>query len=846
MGHGCAADWTVAEDGEVFEVRSESLPVFCQHPIVARDTLADANLSMFAFSVADEAGVVGPCRTLAAAYESWIDCLQAEATGPDLSPELQKTAADNLDRCWESLARMRRGIDLIETNTEVRTAFQWMNRAMVQQRTHYSLSAEKDKRRAWVMGSDGPTPERPFVAPDYPFSVSWRPFQLAFILMNLAAFVDPHDAERDLVDVIWFPTGGGKTEAYLGLAAWAMLFRRMNDPADAGVSVLMRYTLRLLTAQQFQRASSLICALELMRRADPKRLGEQPFSIGLWVGGDVTPNKEADAVSKLAELDSGDGQNPFVVLACPWCGVEMGRRPYGKGFRVFGYVLEKKPRTVRFRCEDPGCPFGDTHGLPLEVIDERIYRAPPTMVIGTVDKFATLPWNPEARRLFGLDVGVSPPDLIIQDELHLISGPLGSMVGHYGTVIEELCTRQVKGRRIAPKIVASTATISHADEQVQALYSRPARLFPAQALRAGDSFFAIERPELPGRTYVGVLGSGLSSHVVAQIRVTAALLQAPANLKGAATDEALDPYWSLITYFNSLRELGRASTLIQADIREYLNWIWQRTGVSDSRLEGLDRRRFINHDVELTSRVQSAQIPEVLERLFTGLPDTSAVDVCFATNMLQVGLDVSRLSLMMIVGQPKGASEYIQASSRVGRDGRKPGLVVTNYNPFKPRDRSHFESFRPYHESIYRFVEPTSVTPFSLPVCERAIHALVIALIRCLEPTLRDSPQGGPDATVRSRISEIVLRRVRSVAPHELERAQSVLDGFFDDWARKNPERYGALSQHPDPGRPLMILAGRLWGDGEDPIPKATPSSMRSVDAESSARLLNDYIAEVD
>ena len=370
-------------------------------------------------------------------------------------------------------------------------------------------------------GQTGRRPTAPFVTPEYSFQVAWRPFQLAFILMNLVAFVYPRDAERDLVDVIWFPTGGGKTEAYLGLAAWSMLFRRMNDPADTGVSVLMRYTLRLLTAQQFQRASSLICALELMRRADPKRLGQEPFSIGLWVGGDVTPNSEADAIRKLSELDNGDGQNPFVVLACPWCGVEMGRRPYGKGFRVFGYVPEKKPRTVRFRCEDPGCPFGNSHGLPLEVIDERIYRSPPTMVIGTVDKFATLPWNPEARRLFGLDVGVSPPDLIIQDELHLISGPLGSMVGHYETVIEELCTRQDKGRRIGPKIVASTATISHADEQVQALYSRDARLFPAQALRAGDSFFAIERPELPGRTYVGVLGSGLSSHVVAQIRVTA-------------------------------------------------------------------------------------------------------------------------------------------------------------------------------------------------------------------------------------------------------------------------------------------------------------------------------------
>lgn len=847
VGHGCAADWAVGDNDEIVELRSETLPVFAQHPIIARDRLAGADLSMLGIASADVAGVLGTCEKLAEAYEEWITGQRLQAAAEELGAELNDTAIKHLDRCDESLRRMRRGIATLEGDNDAMTAFRWMNQAMVQQRSHYALSAEKEKRRSWIVGTDGPVPIRPYVAPEYPLSVAWRPFQLAFILMNLTGFVDPSHAERDLVDVIWFPTGGGKTEAYLGLAAWVMLHRRLKNPGDGGTNVLMRYTLRLLTAQQFQRASSLVCALELMRRDMPQQLGPESFTIGLWLGGSVTPNKEADALKQLNELDNDEGQNPFIVLACPWCGVEMGRRPYGRGSRIFGYTRERHPnKTVRFRCEDPNCPFCDVAGLPLEVIDERIYRHPPTLVIGTVDKFAMLPWNPEARKLFGIDCGVSPPDLIIQDELHLISGPLGSMVGHYETIIDELCSREVNGLRISPKIVASTATISHADEQVRALYARSARLFPAQALRAGDSFFAVERPDLPGRTFVGVLGSGLSSHVVAQIRVTAALLQGPANLRGIAAAEDLDPYWSLITYFNSLRELGRASTLIQADIREYLNWIWQRTGVSNSRQEGIDRRRFINNDVELTSRVPSTQIPEVLERLFTGLPDPTAVDVCFATNMIQVGLDVPRLSLMMIVGQPKGASEYIQASSRVGRDLNKPGLVVTNYNPFKPRDRSHFESFRPYHESIYRFVEPTSVTPFSLPVCERAIHALAIALIRCLDPAYRDHPADGSGSALRVRVTEIILRRVRLVAPEEIDRAEQVLEEFFVDWDRKNPERYGDFLPFPDPSRPLMIPAGKIWGDGEDPIPKPTPSSMRSVDAESAARVLNAYIADRD
>lgn len=847
VGHGCAADWRT-EGVQVTEVRTEIMPVFTQHPILPRDQLEGVNLSMLGLSRSTDAEVLVSCEKLASDYETWIRRQQTEPTISSLSPELKATAQTHLARCGESLERIRRGIQVLRNDSVAMKAFRWMNLAMVQQRSHYGLSADKEKRRGWTQGPDGLTPERPFMHPEYPYSVAWRPFQLAFILMNLQGLADDSVAgiaERQLVDVIWFPTGGGKTEAYLGLAGWLMLYRRLCCPTNSGTAVLMRYTLRLLTAQQFQRASSLICALELLRRENSRDLGEEPITIGLWLGSGMTPNKDEDAIARLEELNRGEAQNPFVVLSCPWCGVEMGPRQVGATTRVIGYHKLRDPRpTVALACEDPNCPFR-TSGLPLEVIDERIYRRPPTMLIGTVDKFAMLAWTPEARRIFGIDVGnVDPPDLIIQDELHLISGPLGSMVGHYETLIDELCTKQERGTRVGPKIVASTATIARADEQVEALYARRARLFPSQALQAGDSFFAEERSDIPGRTYVGVLAAGLSSHIVAQIRTTAALLQAPSNLRGIVDPKALDPYWSLVAYFNSLRELGRASTLIQADIREYLNWIWQRSGVSGTRGETVDRRRFINHAVELTSRVPSAEIPEVLERLFTSLPDPATVDVCFATNMIQVGLDVPRLSLMTIVGQPKGASEYIQASSRVGRDVGKPGLVVTNYNPFKPRDRSHFETFRQYHDAIYRHVEPTSVTPFSLPVLERAVHALAVALIRCTEPSLRERPVGELPLRLQDRVREVVLRRVERVAKHECERAEVVLAKFFDDWRRKQPERYGDFSPTPADSRPLMVPAGRIWGDSEDPIPKPTPSSMRNVDAESEARVIHAYLDE--
>lgn len=843
VGHGCAADWIIEDDVAIL-LKTEAMPAVEQPPVLPRNDLQGVDLSMLGLSLADDAEIIASCKHLAAAYEAWIEDQATSIPSLELGTVLQTAARANLDQCREALHRIRRGIDRLQGDTEAMTAFRWMNRAMLEQRAHYALSAESSLRRGWVRAAgSGFSPARPYRTPEYRSDVRWRPFQLAFILMNLAGVSDTADPERALVDVIWFPTGGGKTEAYLGLAAWTMLRRRMADPSDAGVSVLMRYTLRLLTAQQFQRAASLVCALELLRRDQPDRLGTEPYSIGLWLGGSVTPNRDRSAVDALTALNRGESRNPFVVLSCPWCGIEMGPRRIGndRAATVFGY--QKQTGTVRFVCPDPSCEFAGAQGLPLEVIDERIYDRPPTMVIGTVDKFAMLPFTPLARRLFGLGYGeVSPPDLIIQDELHLISGPLGSMVGHYETLIDALCTRKgADGRTRSPKIVASTATISRASEQVRALYGREARLFPPQALSAGDSFFAEERSDLPGRLYVGALGSGLSSHIVAQIRLTAALLQAPAGLRQTMTDADVDPYWTLVTYFNSLRELGRASTLIHADIREYLKWVWRRAGLQEAPTDRTKLRRFVDEDrvAELTSRVPSEDIPSVLERLFTGLPEKNAVDVCFATNMIQVGLDVPRLSLMMIVGQPKGASEYIQASSRVGRDLSRPGLVVTNYNPFKPRDRSHFESFRAYHENIYRFVEPTSVTPFSLPVNERAVHALAVALLRCLDDGMRDRPGAGPSDSVEAVVRNTVLQRARLVAPDEVERTEAVLDRFLSSWKARQPHRYGGFTD--EEGIPLMVPAGAPRPDPLETIPKPTPTSMRSVDAESEARIAGSY-----
>ena len=361
---------------------------------------------------------------------------------------------------------------LLADDPQIRTAFTLANLAILIQQI-------RSRREARIASFDPATStvlfEEPYETLDLNSQrakgCAWRAFQIAFILASLRSTADSSHDDRELVELIWFPTGGGKTEAYLGLAAFSVFLRRLRDPADTGVQALMRYTLRLLTAQQFQRAGRLVCAMEYLRRHHSAALGDETISIGIWLGGSTTPNTRADALAVFRSLTRGDGakENQFVLDRCPWCGAQMGPVELagrGRGRRsipkVIGY--EQRGKTVVYACPDHLCEFHES--MPLYVIDEDIYEIRPALIIGTVDKFAMLAWRPQARSLFGIAMdgtrSYSPPGLIIQDELHLISGPLGSMVGLYEPVIEELCTDGRGSPPARPKIISSTATSSAA------------------------------------------------------------------------------------------------------------------------------------------------------------------------------------------------------------------------------------------------------------------------------------------------------------------------------------------------------------------------------------------------
>lgn len=856
VGHGCATDWIANENNEVIEIATSTIPTYEIKPIVPTG-FPDLQLNMYEMSdFGNQETAIANLKLLCDKYELWID--QQQKLISTLSDEFEDTANRHIASCHKCLTRMKEGIRLLEENKDVRKAFNLMNRAMLMQQLHSNIPL-----REWYFDKEDETWKIPeMVLPDIHQSSTWsdwdeslqqntklgqwRPFQIAFIMMNLKSIALPEVPDRRIVDLIWFPTGGGKTEAYLGLTSYTIFLRRLRDKTDEGTTVLMRYTLRLLTAQQYQRASSLIAACDLIRKENEDELGTERITIGLWAGLGLTPNRKEDAVRALRALNGGQRyENPFIMLKCPWCGAQMGQIREKGQTRVKGYFQTRRPSTVIYKCDNSECEFSTQNfPLPLRVIDEDIYESPPTVIIGTVDKFAILPWKPEARTIFGFRENgerKTPPELIIQDELHLISGPLGSMVGHYETLISELCLNLETG--ISAKIIASTATISRAREQCHALYNcgrENVFQFPPQSLESGYSFFAYEDREAPGRMYAGVYAASGISHAMAQIRVISVLLQG-AKSANVNDEKKRDYYWTILNYFNSLRELGHAATLINADIREYLNAMWIRKGIRKSG--NFDPRRFINRHIELTSRIPSTQIPFSLQALEINYPSNEnlPVDVCLATNMISVGVDVQRLGLMTVVGQPKTTSEYIQATSRVGRSKEGPGLVVIIFNPQKPRDRSHYEHFRSYHSRIYSQVEPSSVTPFSAPVRDRALHAILIGLIRYFFPKHQKSPQPVPDEKVIDKLREIIHRRVAGIDPHEEVLTIRLLMERIDDWSRLAPSQYGNFFYN-DAEAPLIYPAGTKPQEDWENRSWATPTSMRSVDADCEANVIANYL----
>lgn len=831
IGHGCAATWNDTTCPQI--IKAEVMPSYDVKPILPTKSSAELNMQRYMneieFAIKD-------LSILCSEYEVWIKGLENEKnswiSGNDEKLKSFASVAEHqIELCNYCLSRMRNGLVLLQSDNDIASAFMLMNRAMLMQQLHYRLPLREYKEYNFknlelVLENDlvipDPDDKATWYEPDKNTYGRWRPFQIAFILLNLESIANKKSVEREMVDLIWFPTGGGKTEAYLGLSAYSILLRRIKSPKAAGTAVIMRYTLRLLTSQQFSRAAALVCSLEKLRMDNPKLLGEDRISIGLWVGHKFEDSSLSDVRNKINQINKGKLKvDPGVLLKCPWCGASMRRF----GEHTPGYDISSDKKRIVYRCGNSSCLYSsedEKKTLPIELYDEEIYNYPPTVLFGTVDKFATIPFKPIAKKIFGGDNEYDPPELFIQDELHLITGPLGSTVGLYETMISEVCKRN--GFR--PKIVASTATISHAKQQCNALYAcgeDKVFQFPVPGLSYRDNFFAEEKKDAVGRTYIGLYGNSTSSSAFASIFTFAAELYA-ANEIAPQNNVEKDPYFTNLAYFNSMRELGQAATWLSADIRERLETIY------DSRLKKHKTgRRYIydNRLAELTSRMENEEIPEILQKLEYSFEEPDALDICLATNMVSVGVDVPRLGLMTVTGQPKSMSEYIQTTSRIGRN--KPGSVIVIYNTSKPRDRSHYEKFQNQHSKLYFSVEPTSVTPFSRPLRERAIAAIFVGLYRLLYNPNNCVP---PTQTQFDDIVDIITSRSDIVDSSETLDIKNQLNKLYKEWCHQSPQKYSCNMINPDPDATLVYPAGseppKSWAGRGWPI----PNSMRNVDRE--------------
>lgn len=856
-GRGCAAAWEKPISGKTAYVYTSFIP---QHEFPGViSTLEGFDKTFFSMRFlgqkAKKDDILNRLNCLADAYEGWIQ----EKLVKDLKmqdTEFKDTVGkDVVEKCLADLKRIREGITLLLSDELSFDAFCFMNRVMILQRNIMNYSKKHGKGIACNF--------KDFVDPRNPENeFGWRPFQIAFILMNINAIVNPLHKDRDIVDLLYFPTGGGKTEAYLGIMAFVIANRRLRADStlelnkDGGVTVILRYTLRLLTTQQRDRLTKMIIAAEMIRKKESPKYGVAPISIGFWVGGGVTPNS-FDDLKESAEEPGKARHNRNLLYkqlpTCPFCGNQLSEDEF---------YIDTKKKEVKIHCGEKNCVFYKYNpkqfSVPVYLVDEEIYRKCPTIILSTVDKFAKLPWDVKTNTLFGrvdrfcnrcgyIAIGeehkrhnktkeleasstipvkqFAPPELIVQDELHLITGPLGTIYGAYETIIEDLCTYNENGKIIKPKYIVSTATIRNAEEQTRCLYGRyNMSQFPANGFEIGDSFFIKEISIIdnPFRRYVGICANGQSMKT-ALLRVYAAVLQTSFELSNNDQfSNYIDPYYTLLGYFNSIRELGGTNRLLQDDIPKRIHRI--------KRKYGYRSERYLNRRAEITSRMSSYDIPKRLSQLEAPVTSKNCLDTAIATNMIAVGMDIDRLGLMIVTGQPKQNSEYIQATSRIGR--AFPGLVITIYNPYRPRDLSHYENFSGYHSQLYRFVEGTTATPFSARARDRVLHALVVAAIRLKFPEFAEN--SGAVAILEitndqlSEIKTMIFERLKIIKPGARTEVEEEIDNFIDSWktlaSQKKPLLYYVLTTK-NYNRLMNYYSEDCSG-----IEKPTLSSMREVE----------------
>lgn len=835
IGHNTACTWENAQSPNTPQwIQSTFLPEYdvknqsSETDKIKGDILNIKNLSVYN---SDTESIISNLKEVAKAYKNWIVEETKSANGNELGLK-------NIKKCEQIYNRIINGVKLLSENENALRAFQLSNTAIYLQffQSQQHFSKKKEGFEVWERNEPLQNKFQDYGTLPFPSEriPEWRPFQLAFILQCLASFVDENSNEKELIDLLYFPTGGGKTEAYLAVSAFLIFWRRIQYPdAYDGVNIIIRYTLRLLSAQQFERASKLILACEFIR-SNYTDLGDKPVSIGFWVGKQTIPNYLKDGKRQLEfaqkKLNQGNQYvvNPFQLSNCQWCNTKIISRinendkAYQIGHRTY--------RELKTHCLNNSCHFSEQNGgLPIVLLDEDIYSNPPTILFATVDKFASLAWKGESTAFFN-NGSNRKPELIIQDELHLLNGTLGSLVGLFENALLQLCEN--------PKIIASTATVKNVDKQIQGLYGREARIFPQYATNSDDTFFSkvIEESK---RKYIGILPTGKTT-VVTNLQLLASLLFARLEVWKKSSDKnEADNFWTILSYFKSLKEIGRFSNKINSELKPIIKQLQVRYLNNNSLSERSNYSKLSYRNIELTSRIPNEKIKKNLDKLeieFNGnISEHKAYDLVLATNMISVGLDVSRLGLMIMNGMPPNTAEYIQASSRVAR--KNEGLVITLYDPFNSRDLSYFEDFVQFHKTFYKQVEPLSVTPFAENALDKMLFTLILAYFRHTTPfTANNAATALIDDKVKNELRNNLLQLFQNhqFAQNDLQLITEKIDDILRDWKYKIDAQKDLKYFWRDHPKDSLIVPIQEKKNDDDTL--TAMQSMRSV--EPSAEIL--------
>lgn len=663
------------------------------------------------------------------AHRAWVDHYWSSAALDQLQASLGwNSAARDEANAEAELARdevgwVAAGLDLLRTDSSVRDAFILANQTMA------------DAAAASAA----------------PYT-SWHPFQIAWIVGCLPGMVNP--ATHREVNIVWFATGGGKSEAYLGLMAVTLFYGRLTG-VTAGAQVWARFPLRLLALQQTERFAEIVCHAELLRRADTRIRGGDPFGIGYFVGGGNTPNKLHPITSPYNR-----GEDPGTAETAEACRV-LENCPVCR--RRLDVSFDRDSWTMQHICRNAACALAGV--LPVWGIDDEIYRHAPAVLVGTVDKlaqiaqaehFQVLLGRPHSRcpdhgytasaawcAVFGCQASRQPVPtgfghirLEVADELHLLEESLGALDGMYETLLQAVC--DAIGNPPL-QVVGATATIEGFHNQVQHLYQRDARRFPVNGPTVGETFWSLTLAGDPLRRYLGVRPRGISM-VTATREVALAhaewlrtLRDDPSSVLVRAGLDPTDPsaLAAAERAWSDLYEVLVAYCLRNEDLTSFT-----RDDDIQNLLSSMRSLAVINGDAEPVA------VRDAVRRLTNppGDPD-ERVKIIAATRAIGHGFDVARLGLMTVMGTPTQAAEIIQASARVGR--RHPGLVVNITNPLRDRDASVFRYYADWIRFLDRLVHKVPVNRESLPVMRRVLSGGLMAWL--LQVHDRPWVTGGPN-----------------------------------------------------------------------------------------------------